>query len=90
MTDRDAFIASIADGDDDCSKRRIFADWLDDHGEADLAELIRLQYLCRRRRQPKDTIRRIFALKAKLGNSLADEIRRVTDCIQRCVEGFTK
>lgn len=43
MTDRDAFIRAIIAAPDDDVPRIVFADWLDEHGEKERAELIRLQ-----------------------------------------------
>ena len=40
---RIGFLAEILEHPDDDTPRLIFADWLDDHGEPDRAELIRLQ-----------------------------------------------
>src|SRR5262245_38802039 len=55
QTHRDAFLRAIAETPDDDAPRLIFADWLDDHGEHDRAELIRLQCRCARldRRDPR-------------------------------------
>src|SRR4051794_10732182 len=39
----DAFLSAIADEPHDDTHRLVFADWLDDHGDADRAEFIRLQ-----------------------------------------------
>src|SRR5262249_40333419 len=41
--DHRSFLAAIADGDDADVSRRVYADWLDDRGDAELAEFIRLQ-----------------------------------------------
>src|SRR5437764_8755275 len=38
-----AFLASILDAPDDDSPRLIYADWLDEQGDADRAEFIRVQ-----------------------------------------------
>jgi uncharacterized protein (TIGR02996 family) len=38
-----AFLATILDHPDDDAPRLVYADWLDDHGDADRAEFIRLQ-----------------------------------------------
>ena len=38
-----AFVRSILDAPDDDAPRLVYADWLDEHGEADRAEFIRLQ-----------------------------------------------
>jgi uncharacterized protein (TIGR02996 family) len=43
MTERDAFLQAIIEAPHDDTPRLIFADWLDEHGEADRAELVRLQ-----------------------------------------------
>jgi uncharacterized protein (TIGR02996 family) len=41
--DRESFLTAIADEPDPDASRQVYADWLDDHGEADQAEFIRLQ-----------------------------------------------
>ncbi|AMV25488.1 hypothetical protein VT84_13905 [Gemmata sp. SH-PL17] len=43
MSERDAFIARICAEPDEDSHRLVFADWLDEHGEPERAEFIRLQ-----------------------------------------------
>jgi uncharacterized protein (TIGR02996 family) len=43
MTEAEAFLSGIREDPDDDAVRLIFADWLDDHGEAERAELIRVQ-----------------------------------------------
>jgi uncharacterized protein (TIGR02996 family) len=43
MTEHDAFLQTIIESPDDDALRLVFADWLDEHGEAERAELIRLQ-----------------------------------------------
>lgn len=43
LTHEDAFLATIVEQPDDDAPRLIFADWLDDHGDADRAEFIRVQ-----------------------------------------------
>ena len=45
MTEEDAFLASIREAPEDESPRIIFADWLDDHGDHERAEFIRVQIL---------------------------------------------
>ena len=42
-TARDAFLGDSAENPDDDAPRLIFADWLDEHGEARRAEFIRVQ-----------------------------------------------
>lgn len=43
MTDREAFMSRIIDSPDDDAPRLVFADWLDEHGEPERAEFIRVQ-----------------------------------------------
>jgi uncharacterized protein (TIGR02996 family) len=43
MSVQDAFLDDIAARPDDDTPRLIYADWLDDHGDADWAEFIRVQ-----------------------------------------------
>ncbi len=43
MSQADAFLAAVRDAPDDDAPRLIFADWLDDHGDADRAAFIRAQ-----------------------------------------------
>src|SRR4051812_14383873 len=63
MTDRATFLAAIAAAPDDDLPRLIFADWLDEHGEPDRAEFIRLQCAITRG-EPGDQ-RRADALEAE-------------------------
>src|SRR5687767_11671931 len=43
MSDRDAFLAAIRAAPADDAPRLVYADWLDEHGQPDLAEFIRVQ-----------------------------------------------
>lgn len=43
MTERDAFLRAIAASPDDDAVRRIFSDWLEEHGDPECAEFIRIQ-----------------------------------------------
>src|SRR6476619_153872 len=43
MTDERALLRTIAHEPDEDDARRVYADWLDDHGRADRAEFIRAQ-----------------------------------------------
>jgi uncharacterized protein (TIGR02996 family) len=43
MTESDAFLSAIADRPDDDLPRLVYADWLDEHGDPDRAEFIRVQ-----------------------------------------------
>src|SRR5205085_3618750 len=56
MSDRDAFLRAIWDRPHDDLPRLIYADWLDEHGQPERAEFIRLQ--CALDRLPEDDRRR--------------------------------
>jgi uncharacterized protein (TIGR02996 family) len=43
MTDRDALLRAICENPDDDAPRLVYADWLDEHGDPEQAEFIRLQ-----------------------------------------------
>src|SRR5262245_47923625 len=43
MSDESRFIVAMAADPDDDTPRLVFADWLDEHGQHDRAEFIRLQ-----------------------------------------------
>jgi uncharacterized protein (TIGR02996 family) len=51
-----AFLEAIADNPDDDTPRLVYADWLDDHGDAHRAEFIRVQ--CELARLPAEDPRR--------------------------------
>jgi uncharacterized protein (TIGR02996 family) len=61
MTDREAFVAAIADTPRDDAPRLVYADWLDEHGEPERAAFIRLQ--CRAARLRPGTVERTDALR---------------------------
>src|SRR5262249_22973396 len=46
------FQTAVRDNPDDDALRLVFADWLEDHGEGERGELIRLQ--CKKERLPND------------------------------------
>ncbi len=52
MTHDDAFLEDIGANPDDDTPRLVYADWLDDHGQSERAEFIRVQ--CERARVPRD------------------------------------
>jgi uncharacterized protein (TIGR02996 family) len=62
MSDEDKFVHAILDNPDDDTTRLVFADWLEEHGRASHAELIRTQCelarLPKRSRQAEVTARR--------------------------------
>ena len=43
MTERHAFLLSIKDNPADDTPRLVYADWLEEHGETERAELVRVQ-----------------------------------------------
>src|SRR5262249_9492807 len=43
MTPEDGFLQAVTESPEDDTPRLVYADWLDDHGQADRAEVIRLQ-----------------------------------------------
>ena len=43
MSDHDALVQAILHAPDDDAPRLVYADWLDEHGDADRAEFIRVQ-----------------------------------------------
>jgi uncharacterized protein (TIGR02996 family) len=45
MTEQEAFLQAIIEEPDDDTPRLVYADWLDEHGDADRAEFIRVQCL---------------------------------------------
>jgi uncharacterized protein (TIGR02996 family) len=49
MTDRDAFLRAIIDRPEDDTARLVFADWLEEHGEAARGEFIRIEVQLARR-----------------------------------------
>jgi uncharacterized protein (TIGR02996 family) len=76
MTDRAAFLAAIAAAPADDLPRLVFADWLDEHGEPDRAEFIRLQCAAARG-EPADHAR-IDALEAVHRSAWLGPLARVT------------
>jgi len=51
VSDRDAFLAAIHDAPDDDAPRLVFADWLEENGEPDRAEFMRVQIEMARERR---------------------------------------
>jgi uncharacterized protein (TIGR02996 family) len=56
MTHEEAFMRAIREAPEDDAPRLIFADWLEEHGQVDRAEFIRVQ--CRYERLPKTNLER--------------------------------
>lgn len=59
MTDHDTLLAAIRDSPDDDAPRLIYADWLEEHGEPERAEFIRVQ--CRLARINLDDVENAVA-----------------------------
>src|SRR5262249_58169856 len=57
MSLEDAFLADILEHADDDTPRLVYADWLDEHGQPERAEFIRVQ--CELERIPQDDPRRL-------------------------------
>jgi uncharacterized protein (TIGR02996 family) len=70
MTDRDALLAAITANPDEDTPRLVYADWLQEHDEADRAEFIRVQcrleHVSRRSAEGKQLAKREKELQAKL------------------------
>ena len=43
MSERNAFLKALEENEDDTLTRLVYADWLDEHGQAERAEFIRTQ-----------------------------------------------
>ena len=69
MTDRDAFIQAICASPGDDLPRLVYADWLEENGQAERAEFIRLQI-----RMATASVRRVYA---DNGGQLQRDTRRV-------------
>ncbi len=75
-SDRAAFVRAIADDPDDDLPRLVFADWLDEHGEPERAEFVRVQCaLARvpRREAPAELVAREHELLTAHGQAWAAE-----------------
>jgi uncharacterized protein (TIGR02996 family) len=70
MTHEDAFLQDVLANPDDDTPRLIFADWLDDHGEPERAEFIRIQV--RLARWEVDTQAQADELRARVRALLAE------------------
>lgn len=70
MTDRDALLAAITANPDEDTPRLIYADWLEEHDEAERAEFIRLQcqlqHLSRKSAEGKPLAKREKELQSQL------------------------
>ena len=56
MTHDDAFLQAILESPDDDTPRLAYADWLDEHGDPDRAEFLRVQGLLARLRWVRKVI----------------------------------
>src|SRR4051812_49564005 len=72
MGDDDAFLRAIADAPADDAPRLVYADWLDEHGQSDQAEYLRLT--CRK---PSDVVvKRLRELAPTLDPKWATRVNR--------------
>ncbi|HEY8504968.1 MAG TPA: TIGR02996 domain-containing protein [Gemmataceae bacterium] len=81
MSDREAFLRTICENPADDAPRLVFADWLEEHGEAERAEFIRLQV--EKARLPADDPRhallhtRDLELRGRFGEAWRRELPRI-------------
>src|SRR5215475_6482850 len=64
--DRDALLAAVAAQPDDDLPRLVYADWLDEHGDPDRAEFIRVQCAMARPPMTKAAFERWFSRSQEL------------------------
>jgi uncharacterized protein (TIGR02996 family) len=93
VTDAIAFLRAIHAAPDDAAPRLVFADWLDEHGEPERADLIRRMIAapsytffwnqCRRAKKPrhvhKETLRAICRLKGRLSAVCREKWSKLPD-----------
>ena len=78
MNERDAFLRAICENPDDDTPRLVFADWLQEHGEEERAEFIRVQ--CEAARLTADDgrrdelVRRASEIQGRFGKRWLDEL----------------
>jgi uncharacterized protein (TIGR02996 family) len=72
MTEREALLAAVCEHPDDDTPRLVFADWLDEHGEPDRAEFIRLQCLRAKGDAPWEEYRRWLMRELELWEAHGD------------------
>src|SRR5262245_28758162 len=85
-----AFLEDIARHPDDDVPRLIFADWLEDHGDPDRAEFIRVQCECARLEGAvdRDAERRRKALRHRERQLRAKHRKRWAEGLEGAVEGY--
>jgi uncharacterized protein (TIGR02996 family) len=66
MTHDDAFLADICEHPDEDAPRLVYADWLDEHGQSERAELIRVQCSLARLRYDDDRVSDLQAREYRL------------------------
>ncbi|HEY1378820.1 MAG TPA: TIGR02996 domain-containing protein, partial [Gemmataceae bacterium] len=66
MPDADAFLRAVIDNPDDDLPRLVYADWLDEHGDAERAEFIRVQCAMARPPMTKAQFERWFGRSQEL------------------------
>lgn len=75
MTEREAFIEAIAADPNDDTVRLAFADWLQEHGEEDRAEFVRLSYALAAGSQQVEDLNQIPAELQRIRKRILDLLR---------------
>jgi uncharacterized protein (TIGR02996 family) len=83
MSDRDALIAAILANPDEDTPRLMYADWLDEHGEAPRAEFIRVQCELARQRAAEADLPESFGTSTSNGDSVWPMSSRPHDTEER-------
>ncbi|MBX9628077.1 MAG: TIGR02996 domain-containing protein [Gemmataceae bacterium] len=65
MTDGDALLRAVIDSPDDDTPRLVYADWLEDHGQSERAEFIRLQVEVARAEADGRDYNEVYALRMR-------------------------
>jgi len=75
MNERESLLLAVCDNPDDDTPRLVFADWLQEHGEEERAEFIRVQIELARGAVKSDLQEREKALLAAHGESWSEPLR---------------
>ncbi len=77
MNERDALLRAICDNPDDDTPRLVIADWLQEHGEDERAEFIRLQIVLAHGNADSALLEREKALLAAHGESWSESLHKI-------------
>jgi uncharacterized protein (TIGR02996 family) len=86
MPDAEAFLRAIIENPDDDAPRLIYADWLDEHGDPDQAEFIRIQCALAARRQEEIHTAPLIVREAELRERHAVEWTPVVPTLTRSLQ----